>query len=106
MAAQDFKEEFKDSFMLSNILQDIDITDPTKDVLGQNLSIPALLSAFISTQSQNQQTIYTLLADLDGPNKDTINAVITKNNLSARTLECALQDHCKKSQGIDRIFSI
>ena len=96
MAAQDFKEEFKDSFQMSNILQDINITEPTKDVLGHNLSITALLLAFISTQSQNQQTIYSLLADLDGPNKDAMNAVI-KNNSSARTLECV----CKI-----RIFSL
>ena len=101
MATRDFKEEFQDSFTSSNILAEIDPANPTKDVLGQNLSIPALLSAFITTQSQHQQTIYSLLADLDDTNKDAINTLITKNNLSARTLEQALQDHCKKSQGID-----
>ena len=101
--AQDFKDEFKDSYANSaNILQGIDPDDPHKDVLGQNnLSIPALLSAFISSQSQNQQKIYSLLANMDNTNKDAINDIITKNNLSARTLEQALQDHCKKSQGID-----
>ena len=78
MASRDFKEEFKDSYDSSNILEELDPDNPEKDVLGQNLSIPALLSAFITTQSQNQQTIYSLLADLDGPNKDAINTVITK----------------------------
>ena len=78
MATKDFKEEFQDSYTSSSILEEIDPENPTKDVLGQNLSIPALMSAFINTQSQHQEKIYSLLANLDNTNKDAINNLITK----------------------------
>ena len=102
MATRDFKEEFQDSYDTSNnLVQGLDPANPTKDVLGQNTSIPALLSAFITSQAKNQQQIYSMLATADDTNRDSINDLITTNNLTARTLEQALHNHCKKSQGID-----
>ena len=60
----EFKDEFADTFVSSNIIPTLDVTDHNKDVFGENLSMPALMTRFINAQAQSQTEIFNILSPL------------------------------------------
>ena len=97
----EFKDEFADTFVSSNIIPTLDVTDHNKDVFGENLSMPALMTRFINAQAQSQTEIFKALASEDVDKQTQINNWVTKSNIVARKMEEALMIHCNKNEGID-----
>ena len=55
----DFKANpaFVDSFQASDKLDKIDVTDPTKEVIGNDSSLATLMQSFVNAQAQTNHNL-------------------------------------------------
>ena len=114
----DFKGNpaFADSFQASDKLDKIDVTDPTKEVIGNDSSLATLMQSFVNAQAQTNTNLIQFLGvqaanatgniTVDGaeltPAQQTeyLTDIASKQNLLSRQLEKSLQVQINGQVGI------
>ena len=114
----DFKANpaFVDSFQASDKLDKIDVTDPTKEVIGNDSSLATLMQSFVNAQAQTNHNLIQFLgiqaANTDGnitvdgaeltpaQQTDYLTNIASKQNLLSRQLEKSLQVQINGQVGI------
>ena len=116
MDIKDFKEtpKFEASHQASNLMEKVNLQDPTQMVVGAHPSVPALIQNFISCQAQTSNTLIEMLGQrVDGDivlqnktltaqqQKEFLNDLAGKQSLLTRQIEHSLFQHVQFQQGIE-----